>query len=160
MRFDRRRNFGRFRSRGRFDAPKPVKVGEEYDVEVSEIGAKGDGIARVNNFVVFVSDVKKGDKVKIKITEVRNRFAIGEKVGAAEAKTEASEETKEAKPMEETEEKTEEEAKEEPEAAEAKEEAQEETQEEAAEESEAAEASEEKSEAPAEEAETSEEKEE
>jgi predicted RNA-binding protein with TRAM domain len=152
VRFDRRRNFGRFRSRGRFDAPKPVKVGEEYDVEVSEIGAKGDGIARVNNFVVFVSDVKKGDKVKIKITEVRNRFAIGEKVGAAEAKAEAKEETKEAKPMEETEEKTEEE----PEAAEAEEEAQEE----AAEESETAEESEEESEAPAEEAETSEEKEE
>jgi predicted RNA-binding protein with TRAM domain len=149
VRFDRRRNFGRFRSRGRFDAPKPVKVGEEYDVEVSEIGAKGDGIARVNNFVVFVSDVKKGDKVKIKITEVRNRFAIGEKVGAAEAKAETSEEAKEVKPMEETEEKTEEE----PEAAEAEEEAQEE----AAEESETAEESEEESEAPAEEAETSEE---
>jgi predicted RNA-binding protein with TRAM domain len=118
VRFDRRRNFGRFRSRERFDAPKPVKVGEEYDVEISEVGAKGDGIARVNNFVVFVSDVKKGDKVKIKITEVRNRFAIGEKVGAATAKAEAKEEAKEVKPMEEAEEETEEE----PEAAEVEEE--------------------------------------
>lgn len=83
MRFERRG----FRSRDRdmgYDEPKPVKSGEEYDVEITEVGAKGDGIARINNFVVFIPDVKKGDKVKIKITEVRNRFATGEKVGASQ----------------------------------------------------------------------------
>lgn len=58
----------------------PVKVGEEYDVEIMEIGSKGDGIARVKNFVIFVPDTKKGDKIKIKITEIRGRFGIGEKV--------------------------------------------------------------------------------
>ena len=96
MRFDgRKRGFGRSsfggsRDRERFDdTPKPVKAGEEYDVEIGEVGAKGDGIARVNNFVVFVADVKKGDKVKIKIKEVRNRFATGEKVGTADATAEA-----------------------------------------------------------------------
>lgn len=77
----RGRDFGGSRD----DMPKPVNVGEEYDVEISEVGSRGDGIARVKNFVVFVADVKQGDKVKIKIKEVRNRFAIGEKVGAAEA---------------------------------------------------------------------------
>lgn len=91
MRFERRRSFGGFRDRYQdreSDMPKPVKAGEEYDVEISEVGAKGDGIARINNFVVFVSEAKKGEKIKVKITEVRNRFAIGEKVGAAEAKEE------------------------------------------------------------------------
>ncbi|MBU5537171.1 MAG: TRAM domain-containing protein [Candidatus Aenigmatarchaeota archaeon] len=63
--------------------PKPVKVGEEYDIEIKETGSKGDGIARVNNFVVFVNGAKLGEKAHIKITEVRNRFAIGEKTGAA-----------------------------------------------------------------------------
>jgi len=86
MRFERRG----FRGGGGFgggygdrgaDLPKPVNVGEEYDVEISEVGSKGDGIARVKNFVVFVNGVKQGEKVKIKIKEVRNRFAIGEKVG-------------------------------------------------------------------------------
>lgn len=89
MRFDRRRSFGRPR---RFNAPKPVKAGEEYDVEINEVGAKGDGIARVNNFVVFVPDTKKGDKVRIRINEVRNRFATGEKI--ATEKTETKKETK------------------------------------------------------------------
>ena len=73
---------------GGYDLPKPVKVGEEYDVEISEVGSKGDGIARVKNFVVFVNGVKQGEKCKIKIKEVRNRFAIGEKVGAESAGTE------------------------------------------------------------------------
>ncbi len=67
------------------DMPKPVKVGEEYDVEISEVGSRGDGIARVKNFVVFVNGTKEGEKAHIKITEVRNRFAIGEKTGAAAA---------------------------------------------------------------------------
>jgi predicted RNA-binding protein with TRAM domain len=71
--------------------PKPVKVGEEYDVEISEVGSKGDGIARVKNFVVFVTGVKQGEKCKIKIKEVRNRFAIGEKVGAGAESSEAGE---------------------------------------------------------------------
>jgi len=119
-RFERRGGFrggGRFGSGSRgFDrgydresnVPKPVKVGEEYDVEISEVGSRGDGIARVNNFVVFVNGAKQGEKTKIKIKEVRERFAIGEKVGEAttevtEEVTEAVEETEEtAEPEEET----------------------------------------------------------
>ena len=41
-------------SRG-FTGPKPVEVGKEYDVEVTEISRQGDGIARVQGFVVFVA---------------------------------------------------------------------------------------------------------
>jgi len=100
---------GGFRDR---DEPKPVKVGEEYDVDINEVGSKGDGIARVKNFVVFVNGVKQGEKVRIKITDVRNRFAIGERAGAATGATEtaAVEETTEASEdvPQETEEKTEE----------------------------------------------------
>ncbi len=77
---------GGYRGDGfRSDEPKPVKVGEEYDVEITETGSRGDGIARVNNFVVFVNGAKQGEKTKIKITDVRERFAIGEKAGAASA---------------------------------------------------------------------------
>lgn len=85
---------------------KPVKMGETYDVEIKEEGSRGDGIARVKNFVIFVPNAKKGDKCKIKITQVRRRFAIAEKVGKAEKveETEAAEEEKteevEEKPVE------------------------------------------------------------
>jgi predicted RNA-binding protein with TRAM domain len=79
--------------RERVDIPKPVKVGEEYDVEISEVGNRGDGIARIKNFVVFVNGVKQGEKAHIKIKEVRDRFAIGEKTegGSAEAAEKAGE---------------------------------------------------------------------
>ena len=86
MRFERRGfRGGGFRSGGfrEDNTPKPVNVGEEYDVEINEVGSKGDGIARVKNFVVFVSNGRKGEKTKIKIKEVRDRFAIGEKIGEA-----------------------------------------------------------------------------
>lgn len=94
MRFDRSRGGrggyggrgGRFRDRRPgYRLPKPVKVGEEYDVEIKEVGSRGDGIARIKNFVIFVTGAKMGDKIKVKITDVRGRFATAEKVGEAEA---------------------------------------------------------------------------
>lgn len=107
MRFGERRSFGggrRFGGGGsrfgedRFNnEPKPIKIGEEYDVEIKETGSKGDGIARINNFVVFVNGAKLGEKLHVKITDVRDRFAIAEKSGegsepAVEAKPETSQE--------------------------------------------------------------------
>src|SRR3989344_2281380 len=64
--------------RPRFDdnKPKPVKVGEEYDVEISDVGAKGDGITKIENFIVFVANAKKGEKCRIRIKEVANKFAM------------------------------------------------------------------------------------
>jgi predicted RNA-binding protein with TRAM domain len=84
-RFERRGGFRRSYGPRMDDIPKPVKVGEEYDVEISEVGTRGDGIARVKNFVVFVNGAKQGEKIRIKIKEVRDRFATGEKADAAEA---------------------------------------------------------------------------
>ena len=55
--------------------PKPVEVGKEYEVEVTEISRQGDGIARVQGFVVFVKSGKVGQKAKVKIEQVGNRFA-------------------------------------------------------------------------------------
>ena len=88
--FDRRESFDR-----EDNTPKPVKVGEEYDVEISEVGSKGDGIARVKNFVVFVNGATQGEKTRIKITDVRGRFAIGEKVSGSGSSEEAAEGTEE-----------------------------------------------------------------
>ncbi len=55
--------------------PAPVEVGKEYEVEVTEVSKQGDGIARVQGFVVFVKGGKVGQKAKIKIDQVADRFA-------------------------------------------------------------------------------------
>ena len=58
----------------------PVKVGEIHEVEIKSVGEKGDGIARVNGFVLFVPNVKKGEYVKIKITKVLPKVGFAEVV--------------------------------------------------------------------------------
>ena len=68
---------------GRFDDTgniAPVEVGKEYDVEIEDIARQGDGITRVEGFVIFVPDTKLGDRVTIVIDRVMRRFAIGHKV--------------------------------------------------------------------------------
>ena len=70
---------------------KPVEIGKEYDVHIDEVGEKGDGIARVEGFVVFVPNTQKGEDVRIRVTTVMRKFAIGEKVGAASAAPAAEE---------------------------------------------------------------------
>ena len=60
---------------------KPVESGKEYTVDVTDIGRTGDGIARVQGFVIFVKNAKSGDKnIKIKINSVGDRFATAEVV--------------------------------------------------------------------------------
>ena len=62
----------------------PVKAGETYDVAINAVGEKGDGIARVKGFVLFVPNSKKGDYVKIKVTKVLKSVGFAEVVGVAE----------------------------------------------------------------------------
>ena len=57
----------------------PVEEGKQYEVDIKELSRRGDGLARVEGFVVFVPNTKIGDHVKIQVTQVRNRFAIAEK---------------------------------------------------------------------------------
>jgi len=62
------------------DTPAPVEVGKEYEVSIEDIAREGDGIARVEGFVIFVAEAKVGDEVKIQIDKVMRRFAIGHKI--------------------------------------------------------------------------------
>ncbi|MDW0137498.1 MAG: TRAM domain-containing protein, partial [Nitrososphaeraceae archaeon] len=43
-------------------------MGKEYEVEISEISRRGDGIARIQGFVIFVEGAKTGQKTNIRIT--------------------------------------------------------------------------------------------
>jgi len=56
----------------------PVEVDDEFDVTIVNNGEKGDGVARIDGFIVFVPGTKKGQKVRIKITRVLPKvgFAI------------------------------------------------------------------------------------
>ncbi len=66
---------------GRELLSEALKPGEEYTVTIEDTGANGDSIARINDFVVFVKNAKKGEKLKIRISYVKPNFAFGERKG-------------------------------------------------------------------------------
>mgnify|MGYP003605842966 CR=1 FL=1 len=66
----------------------PVKAGDEVDVEVTEADRRNpeeNGVARINNFVVFIPGTAIGDRVKIRITEVHARAADAEVIERLDA---------------------------------------------------------------------------
>jgi predicted RNA-binding protein with TRAM domain len=67
-------------SNGGSDPTAPIVVGKEYDVKIEDIAREGDGIARIEGFVIFVADAKVGDEVKIQVDKVMRRFAIAHKI--------------------------------------------------------------------------------
>src|SRR5512136_931937 len=79
-----RGGFGSRESSFKSFKPKPVEVGKEYDVTISDISRRGDGIAKIDGFVIFVAGAKQGWQGKIKVTQVANRFATGTVVGGSE----------------------------------------------------------------------------
>jgi 23S rRNA (uracil1939-C5)-methyltransferase len=48
------------------------------DVEIIDLNHMGKGVAKSDNFVIFVDDVVPGDIVKIKITDIKKNYALGE----------------------------------------------------------------------------------
>lgn len=75
------------RDRINFGGPKPVEIGKEYDVQISEQGRQGDGVARIQGFIIFVKDGKMGETTRIKITRVGDRSANAQAVGIVQAQT-------------------------------------------------------------------------
>ena len=56
----------------------PVNVGDVREVRIVAMGSGGDGIAKVNGFVVFVPGTELNDVVKVRITKVLKKFAFAE----------------------------------------------------------------------------------
>ena len=77
------RRGGRFGG-SRFGGPKPVESGKEYDVQVTEISRKGDGVARIQGFIIFVKGGRVGQKTRVRVTHVGDRFATAETIDGGE----------------------------------------------------------------------------
>ncbi len=53
----------------------PVKMGEELELRVDSLAFGGNGVARLNGFVVFVRRGLPGDLVRARVTKVKRGFA-------------------------------------------------------------------------------------
>ena len=58
----------------------PVKKGQEISVVIDDIGSRGDGITRIQNYLIFVPQAKVGERLNVKILKVGRKFAIAEKI--------------------------------------------------------------------------------
>jgi len=77
------RRFGsrrRFRPSRPFFLAAPVKENQELEVVIDDIGSKGDGISKIQGFLIFVPRSKIGERVKVKILSVSEKFAVAERI--------------------------------------------------------------------------------
>jgi predicted RNA-binding protein with TRAM domain len=70
----------RFRSSSLMFATKPVKENQELEVVIDDIGSRGDGIAKIQGFMIFVRNGKIGERAMVKVLSVAERFAVAEKI--------------------------------------------------------------------------------
>ena len=54
-----------------------MQKNEEYIVDIIDNGFEGEGIAKINNFTVFIPGAIKGEKIKILIVKVTSSYAFG-----------------------------------------------------------------------------------
>jgi len=52
-----------------------LTVGQRYEVTIEDLAFGGEGVARINTFVVFVSFVLPGEVVEVELVEVKKSFA-------------------------------------------------------------------------------------
>lgn len=54
-----------------------IKKNEEYVVDIIDNGMQGEGIAKINEFTIFIPEAIKGEKCKIKILKVQTSYGFG-----------------------------------------------------------------------------------
>jgi 23S rRNA (uracil1939-C5)-methyltransferase len=66
----------------------PVRIGEEVELRIDSLAYGGNGVARLNGFVVFVRRGLPGDTVRARVTKVKRGFAeaVAEEVVVAGAR--------------------------------------------------------------------------
>ncbi|WP_436902826.1 SAM-dependent methyltransferase [Halovenus halobia] len=56
----------------------PVRVGDELEVEITDTGDEGDGIAQVEGFTLFVPGGEAGETYTVVVDDVKPRFGFAE----------------------------------------------------------------------------------
>jgi len=72
-------------ARKSFGLPKPVSIGDRIAVTIENVGGQGDGIGKLDGFIIFVKGARKGEKCRVKIIDVKRTYAVGEKISTSEA---------------------------------------------------------------------------
>lgn len=67
-------------SGNKFNSGLPVEEGEEINLKIEYLGEKGDGIGKIEGYVIFVPETLVGREYRVRINACRKKFAFGEVV--------------------------------------------------------------------------------
>jgi 23S rRNA (uridine2552-2'-O)-methyltransferase len=65
---------------GKSKLTAPVREGDQIDVEIVDVGEKGDGVAKVDGFTLFVPGTDLGDRLSVRVEQVKERFGFAEPI--------------------------------------------------------------------------------
>jgi predicted RNA-binding protein with TRAM domain len=57
--------------------PCPVELGDELEVNIIDKCPSGDGMSKIQGLVIVVPKAKPGERVKITVTKVDKKTAVG-----------------------------------------------------------------------------------
>ncbi len=61
-----------------------MKENQKLEVVIDDIGSRGDGIAKIQSFLIFVPRSKIGERVRVRIVSLTGKFAVGERMSQVE----------------------------------------------------------------------------
>ncbi len=70
----------RYRPSKPFLRKAPIWKNQEVEVFIDDIGSRGDGVARMHGYMIFVPGGKVGERLKVRIVSVGGKFAVAEKM--------------------------------------------------------------------------------
>ena len=76
----RRGSKRRYHSSKLFLSQSPVRENQELEVVIDDIGSRGDGIAKIESYMIFVPRSKIGERVRVRIVSVGRKFAVAERI--------------------------------------------------------------------------------
>ena len=56
----------------------PVELGQELEVNITDLCPSGDGMSKIQGYVIVVPKAKPRDRVKVRLTQVGVKSAVGE----------------------------------------------------------------------------------
>ena len=58
----------------------PVREGDEIEVRIEDVGSEGDGVAKVDGYTLFVPGGEEGERLTVRVEEVKERFGFAKRV--------------------------------------------------------------------------------
>lgn len=59
---------------------RPIKEGQRIIVKMTDEGTKGDGMCRVEDYVIITPKAEKGRKYEVEVTKLYSTYAFAKKI--------------------------------------------------------------------------------